>query len=99
MGAMDLLELLNDSGEDQIDKSQVYRWLKGNLPHAPTQIRIAAALNLNDPDTGAPDPEALLRHPDQDWIARRLKGKSREEIERIKQMIDLAFPTKTGTGD
>lgn len=94
---MDLLDSLNDSGEQPIDKTQVYRWIRGNLPMPATMVRIAAALSVLDIETGEPAPEALLRHPNEDWIARKLQGRSPDEVERIKQMIDLAFPDKTGT--
>lgn len=99
MDAMDLLNAINEAASmDQpvIDKSQVYRWFAGQLPRPATQIRIAAALQLLDPETGAPDPELLLTHPDYEWFARKTRGRSRQDIERMKGMIDLAFPP-TGT--
>lgn len=82
------------------DKSQVYRWLDGQLPHLPTQIRIAAALKLHDLETGEPDPELLLVHPAHTWLARKLKGRDATEVTKLRQMIDIAFPDKkTGTGN
>ena len=99
MGPMDLLNALNEAASMDtplIDKSQVYRWMKGQLPHPPTQIRIAAALELVDPETGDPDPERLQHHPDSDWFIRITHGRPREDIERIKQMIELAMPKRTG---
>lgn len=100
MEPMDLLNALNDAASmDQppIDKSQVYRWISGNKPQARFEQRIAAALNLLDPETGDPDPQMLLSHPAQVWIARKIQGRPPEEINRIRQMVDLAFPV-TGTG-
>jgi len=100
MTAMELLDLLNEAaGMDPIviDKSQVYRWLKGQLPHRQTQIRIADALQLVDKDTGEPDPERLLTHPAQDWIARKVSKLEPTEIERMKELISIAFPDRTGT--
>lgn len=100
MDPMDLVNALNeaeDMSEAPIDKSQIYKWLKGQLPHAPTQLRIAAALELLNFETGQPDPELLLAHPSQDWIARKFKDRSTADFERAKQMLELAFPDKTGT--
>lgn len=71
------------------DKSTVYRWLQGQLPHPEQQEQIAAYFEI--------EPEALLRHPDDDWIARFLRGRSEEERERIKQAMELAWPPRTGT--
>lgn len=97
MKPMEFMNAWNELHPDQIiDKSQVYRWLKGQLPRPESMLRIAAILHLEHED-GSPDPDALLRHPDNDWFARKLKGRPREEIERIKQVIDAAFPDKTGT--
>lgn len=99
MDPMDLLNSLNeaDTSLPPVDKSQVYRWLKGQLPQPHMQARVAGALSILDPETGEPDPEGILRDPHIDWVARRLKGRSRDDIERVKQAIDLVLPPKTGT--
>lgn len=97
MTAMELLEALNEpAGMDPqvIDKSQVYRWLKGQLPHASTQRRIAEALSLMDSDTGEPNPKLLTTHPAQAWIARKVAGLEPEDIVRLKTIIETAFPDK-----
>lgn len=73
-----------------VDKSQVYRWFKGQMPQPKQQALIAEALNLENPDD-------LLRHPDDDWISRFLQNRSKEEVESIKQVLELSFPRKTGT--
>lgn len=41
--------------------------------------------------------EALFRHPDDDWIARFLKGRDKDEIQRIKDTLERAFPRRNGT--
>jgi len=100
MEPMDLIRALNDAAtmdQGEIDKSQVYRWLKGQLPHGPTLMRIAATLDLTDPTTGEPNPEMLMAHPAQDWITMKLQGRSRDEVERLKSLIELALPDRTGT--
>lgn len=102
MSAADLLAGLNDperfSELGTVDKSQVYRWLKGQMPGPDMQLRVADALEIKDPETGQPDPAGILRHPDFDWLARKYQGRSPDEIDRLKQMIDLAFPdVRTGS--
>lgn len=94
MKPMDLLDALNDpdrmSDLPIIDKSQVYRWLKGQLPQAAQQKRIAQAIGQ--------EPEDLLRHPIDDWLAKFFSDRTREEAERAKKMLEAAFPpTLTGT--
>lgn len=70
------------------DRSTVYRWLKGQLPQPDMQERLAALFEI--------EPEALLRSPDDDWLSRFFEGRAREDRERIKQAMELAWP-KTGT--
>jgi hypothetical protein len=99
MSPMDLVNGLNDVASMDtpvIDKSQVYRWLKGQLPQRATQFRIAEALQLRD-EHGDPDPELLLTDPALAWIARKVKNRPQEEVERMKEIIELAFPSRTGT--
>lgn len=88
-----LLALLNDpdrsSHLNEVEKSQVYRWLKGQMPGPAHQERVAAVLQI--------EPEALLRHPDDDWVARFLDGRDKDEVLRIKATLESAFPKK-GTG-
>lgn len=72
-----------------IEKSQVSRWFAGQLPNPKFQAMLAELFSI--------EPEALLRHPDQDWMARFFEGRAQEERERIKQAMELAWPKKTGT--
>lgn len=101
MEPMDLLSGLNESDTSlpAVDKSQVYRWLKGQMPQDKMLARIAEALEIRDVETREPDPNGIFRHPDHDWLESKFKGRERDEIERIKQMVDLAFPPKTGTNN
>jgi hypothetical protein len=91
MSVPDLLALLNDDERSmelpRVDKSQVYRWLKGQMPQAAMQARIAAALEMEDA-------ASLLRHPDDDWFAEFFSGRSRDEIHRMKLMLEAAFPRR-----
>lgn len=91
MTPTDLLNALNDPDRSmeftEIDKSQVYRWLKGQLPQPAQQLRIAEALHMESPET-------LLRHPDDDWFRAFIEGRSSEEVDKMKQMLAIAFPPK-----
>jgi transcriptional regulator with XRE-family HTH domain len=80
------LRAVDLADELHIDKSLVSRWLSGSTPSADNQ-RILA-------DFFGCEPEGLFRHPDEDWMARALRDRPREEIERIKQTIETAFPRK-----
>jgi transcriptional regulator with XRE-family HTH domain len=72
------------------DKSTVSRWYSGSSPSVEWQERLAELF--------ACEPESLFRHPDDDWIARFLKNRDRDEIERIKRTMESAFPSKSRTG-
>ena len=72
------------------DKSTVSRWYSGSSPSVDWQERLAELF--------ACEPESLFRHPDDDWIARFLKNRDRDEIERIKRTMESAFPSKSRTG-
>lgn len=50
-------------------------------------MRIAAALEMEDA-------ASLLRHPDDDWFAEFFSGRSRDEIHRMKLMLEAAFPRR-----
>lgn len=97
MSPTELLDLLNDPERSSeypfIDKSQVYRWLKGQLPQAPMQQRIAAALGFEG------QPEKLLQPPEFGWIKDFFDGRSREEVARIRDTLTVAFPRSGTTGD
>jgi DNA-binding transcriptional regulator YiaG len=66
------------------DKGQVSRWYSGSSPSERWQKKLAAFFGC--------EPEALFRHPDDDWTARFLEGRSPEEIDRIKDTLKIAFP-------
>lgn len=87
-----LLELLNDDERSmdlpRVDKSQVYRWQKGQMPQPAMQRRVAEALGLDDPAD-------LLRSPLDDWFARFLRGRSQDELQRIKTILEASFPRRS----
>jgi transcriptional regulator with XRE-family HTH domain len=71
------------------DKSVISRWFSGSTPSLEYQERLAALF--------ACEPASLFRHPDDDWLSRFFTRRSREEIDKMKQMLEIAFPQKNGT--
>ncbi len=70
------------------DKGLVSRWLnKGVVPGDDHLEALAGFL-------GADDPMALFRHPDDDWMARFLRDRPEEEVTRIREVLERAFPKK-----
>jgi transcriptional regulator with XRE-family HTH domain len=72
-----------------VDKGLVSRWFSGSLPQASNLERIAGLLEV--------DVNMLFRHPDEDWLSEFFKGRSEEERNRARQVLEIAFPPKTGT--
>jgi transcriptional regulator with XRE-family HTH domain len=70
-----------------VDKSTVSRWFDGAIPAEIHLIALAGFLE-------AGEPAALFRHPDDDWMARFLRGRSADEVRRIRQLLEAAFPPK-----
>lgn len=68
------------------DKSVVSRWYSGATPSKEYQDKLAALFGT--------DPESLFRHPDDDWLAKFFRDRSRDEIERIKATLETAFPRR-----
>ena len=74
------------------DKSVVSRWYNGTSPSTEWQEKLAALFDC--------EPEGLFRHPDDDWLSRFFRDRSIDELNRMKQMLEAAFPRrndKTGT--
>ena len=76
----DIAEAIN------VDKSTVSRWFGGASPFTKHQEALAELFGC--------DPESLFRHPDDDWISRFLRSRTHEERERIKAILEAAFPAK-----
>lgn len=75
----------------EADPGLVSRWFKGSTPSAEYQAKMAALFDC--------DEESLFRHPDDDWMAKFLKGRSSEEVDRVKILLETAFPRKDGTNN
>lgn len=96
MTPVDLLAALNDPDRSmsltEVDKSQVYRWLKGQMPQPAMQSRIAGILGFED------EPERLLQDPTMDWLSEFFRDKTEEQKEKAIQMLKLWFSeNRTGT--
>lgn len=66
------------------DKSVVSRWYSGASPSVEWQDRLAHLFSC--------EPDALFRHPDDDWMSRFLRDRPADEIERIRHTLEVAFP-------
>lgn len=69
------------------DKSLISRWYDGASPGVIWQDRLAALFHC--------EPEALFRHPDDDWIRRFFEGRPKDEVDHIKRSLETTFPRKT----
>ena len=74
------------SRELEVDKSSVSRWFAGTLPAEKHLLALAALLQIDVP--------ALFRHPDDDWLARFLRGRDEAERARIRATLEAAFPPR-----
>lgn len=72
------------------DKSVISRWFSGSTPSVEYQERLAALFEC--------EPESLFRHPNDDWLARFFANRTKEEVERMKMMLEAAFPSTGRTG-
>jgi transcriptional regulator with XRE-family HTH domain len=70
-----------------VDKSTVSRWFSGAIPSEMYLIPLTALLVGEDEE-----PAALFRHPNDDWMAKLLRGRPTDEQNRITAMIEAAFP-------
>jgi Cro/C1-type HTH DNA-binding domain len=72
------------------DKSVVSRWYGGTSPTEDWQQKLAALFHC--------ELESLFRHPDDDWFVSFFRNRSREDVDRAKKLLEVAFPplpTKT----
>jgi transcriptional regulator with XRE-family HTH domain len=74
-----------------VDKSQLSRWLDENRPSTPSP---EWARKLGEFFGKGHDTVDIFTDPDVDWMSRLLQGRSADEKERIKAMIEAAFPAK-----
>lgn len=68
------------------DKSNVSNWFGGTTPQEGWQKKLA--------DLFETTPDGLFRHPDEAWFVEFFSGRSRDEIDRMKAMLNAGFPKK-----
>lgn len=66
------------------DPGMISRWYTGTTPSSPWQDKLA--------DFFGTTPEMLFRHPGEAWLAEFFAGRTLDEIERMKQMLEAGFP-------
>lgn len=81
----DLIEKL------EVDKSQLSRWLDEDKPSTPSS-KWAKKLGLYFRVTEDDDLVDIFADPDVDWMTRFFRGRSNDEIERMKTLLEAAFP-------
>jgi hypothetical protein len=77
-------DLVRETG---VDKGTVSRWFSGNMPRDKHLDALVVCLDVEER-------EALFRHPDDDWMARFLRGRPEDEKRRIRAVLLAAFPPK-----
>lgn len=80
---VDIVEGLTLAGF-KVDKSTVSRWFDGTVPREHHLIALAEFLHAGDP----PDPEALFRHPDEDWLLRLFRQQSEDTRRTIIGLME-----------
>lgn len=75
------IELAREIGAD---KGLVSRWLDGTSPGKDWQEKLGEFFGCG--------PAGIFRHPDEDWMKRFFEGRRQDEVERIKQTLETAFP-------
>lgn len=68
------------------DKGTVSRWFAGTMPREHHLEALAEVMQVSVQD--------LMRDPYDDWIKKFFKGRSADEMERIKATLEAAFPRK-----
>ena len=74
-----------------VDKSLISRWLDEKKPSTPSP---EWAAKLGQFFGKGHDPVDIFSHPDVDWMMRLLRGRSADEIERAKILLQNAFPAR-----
>ena len=72
------------------DKGQISRWLDGTAPGVKWHNVLRDFFNAGY--------EGIYRHPDDCWATKYFEGRQQEEVDRIKQTMDLLFPNQARAG-
>jgi hypothetical protein len=81
-------ELVKASGAD---KGLVSKWYSGSSPGVEWQEKLAFLFKCDETDS-------IFRHPDDDWLSRFFRNRDPDEIERMKQTLELTFPIRKSAG-
>jgi hypothetical protein len=78
-------------GATGVDKASLSKWLAPVRPATPSP---EWANRLGEFFERYGGPVDIFVDPDVAWFARMIQGRSPDEVERMKKMLELAFPTK-----
>lgn len=81
-------ELARETG---IDKSLISRWINDGI--VPGDRHLQTLANFFAQEEGA-DPEMMLRHPEDEWLTRRLRQADADEKRRMRQLLEAVFPQR-----
>lgn len=81
---MDQADIVREAG---IDKGTVWRWFAGAVPRHEHLVMLVELFALAEPND-------LFMHPNNDWLARRLRGADPQDIERAKALLDIMLSRK-----
>jgi len=69
-----------------VNKGTVSKWCSGDLPSEDNLLILAGFLET--------EPNLLFHDPNDDWLARMFRQRTADERERMKAMLEAAFPMK-----
>ena len=72
-----------------VDKGTVSKWFDGALPSETNLPRLAALFSI--------ELDELFRLPSDTWLHRFIERRSQDEQNRIRAMLEAAFPFRDGT--
>lgn len=73
--------------EMDLDKTTVWRWFAGAVPRHEHLERLVGLFALEEPND-------LFMHPDNNWLARRLRGANAQDVERAKALLEIMLSKK-----
>ena len=85
----DRAQVIEDAG---VDKGQLSKWLNEERPSTPSR-KWAEKLGLYFQDIGHEEEMVdIFKDPDEERLRKVFVGRSRDEIDRILNMIETGFP-------
>jgi hypothetical protein len=71
-----------------VDKGTVSKWFGGSIPQGENLDRVAAILQLEEVGQ-------IFDDPNDDWLTRMLRGRSKAQKDTIRRMLEAGFGTGT----